>query len=143
MKQLIAVMIGLWITSSVFAQTNSGWVPIHLTVSGYNMQDGVEAFFQLNKCNEEDVVFLKLINHNADAVTVEWTDAIFTKELKWVSKENATERKSLTINANETVQGDCLRIDQSKLVVKINDFIKKTDDFKLYGTTFFQVTFKN
>src|ERR1035437_4724363 len=67
-----------------------GWVPISLTFAGQNLQDGVEAFCQLSKCNGEDVVLIKLSNHNTDAITVEWADAVFTKELKWVSKKNIT-----------------------------------------------------
>jgi len=122
---------------SVSAQSNSSWSPIGLTVNGKNMQNNVEASYQLSKCNNEDVVYIKLFNYNTDAVIVEWNDAIFTKELKWV-KENKI--KSLTIGGNEVIFGECSNTSKSELVVKVSEFIKNIDDFNKFGTTSFKVT---
>jgi len=97
------------------------------------MQNGVEAFYQLNKCNNENVVFIKFINHNTYGVIVEWNDAVFTKDLKWVKNEKAGAMKSLTIEGSETISGDCSGKYQIELVVKVKDFINNMDDFNLFG----------
>jgi hypothetical protein len=131
----------LFSISSVFAQSNSNWNPIGLTLDGRNTQNGVEAFYQLSKCNNEDVVFIKFINNNAKAVVVEWNDAIINKELKWVSNQKGNNKKTLTIGANKVIFGDCSSKNQPELIVKVHDFINNVADFKLFKTTSFQVTF--
>jgi len=126
--------------SSIFAQSNSEWKPIGLTASGKNMQNGVEAFYQLNKCNNENVVFIKFINHNTSGVIVEWNDAVFTKDLKWVKNEKAGMVKTITIEGGETVSGDCSGKNQNVLVVNVNDFISNIDDFNLFGINSFKAS---
>lgn len=127
--------------SSMFAQSNSDWNPIGLTVNGRNLQNGVEAFYQLNKCNNEDVIFIKFINHNTNEVAISWEDVVFTKDLKWVNnKKSKNNNKTLNIKANEEIHGDCLGTNKTELVIKVHDFIKNMNDFKLFKTTLFQVT---
>lgn len=133
----------LFSVSSIFAQSNIGWSPIGLAVNGKNMQNGVEAFYQLNKCNNEDVIIIKFINYNTSAVIAEWNDAVFTKELKWASNEKKDIKKSITIGGNEVILGDCSDTSQPELVVKIQDFIKNIDDFKLFRALSFHVTVIN
>ena len=147
-KFTLTVFVLLFFFFKTFSQTTSSddrmtqdWISISLAFTGQNVQNGVEASCQLAKCNGEDVVLLRFINHNTEAVKIEWNDAVFTKELKWVSKENVTEKKSLIIKTNETVQGECTGNNQTQLVVKVSDFVKTLDDFKRYGVTAFQVTF--
>ncbi len=129
--------------SSIFAQAKPEWIPIGLTASGKNIQSGVEAFYQLDKCNKEHVVFIKFINHNTYEVIVEWYDAVFTKDLKWVNNKNADLLKSLTIGVNEAVTGDCSNESQKELVVKVNDFISNVNDFNLFRINSFKVSSKN
>jgi hypothetical protein len=126
--------------SSLFAQSNAEWNPIGLTASGNNIQSGVEAFYQLNKCNKETVVFIKFINHNNFEVAVEWYDAVFTKDSKWVKNENTAIIKSLTIGVNEVESGDCSDKNKKELVVNVNDFISNIDDFNLFGINSFKVS---
>ncbi|MBI5218022.1 MAG: hypothetical protein HY958_03735 [Bacteroidia bacterium] len=140
LKFKILSFIILFSGSFTFAQTSSDWNPIGLTVDGKNMQNGIKAFYQLNKCNNEDVVFIKFINDNTNAVVAEWNDAVFTKEHKWVGNEKGDSKKSLTIGGNVIIIGDCSGISHPELVVKIHDFIKNINDFKSFKTTFFQVT---
>jgi len=104
------------------------------------MQNGVEAFYQLNKCNNENVVFIKFINHNTSGVIVEWNDAVFTKDLKWVKNEKAGMVKTITIEGGETVSGDCSGKNQNVLVVNVNDFISNIDDFNLFGINSFKAS---
>jgi len=126
--------------SSIFAQSNTEWNPIGLTASGKNTQSGVEAFYQLNKCNKENVIFIKFINHNTFGVIVEWNDAVFTKDLKWVKNQKAGIMKSLTIEGSETISGDCSGKNQNEVVVNVNDFIDNIDDFNLFGINSFKVS---
>jgi hypothetical protein len=132
-------LLAVVFSSETFSQ--SSWTGIHLTVAGYNTVDGVEASFQLGKCNGEEVVFLKLINHNDYPVTVTWNDAIFTQELKWVQKEKI-EEKSFVLNANEEVIGNCGSGSASELRIPLKDFIKNKKDFKRYGAANFAVARK-
>jgi hypothetical protein len=129
--------------SSLFSQTSSGWTPIGLTVNGKNMQNGVEAFYQLNKCNNEDVILIKFINYNNSTVIAEWNDGVFTKELKWANNLKKNNKKSLTIGGNEVMQGDCSGKCPPVLVVNVHDFIENIDDIKLFRTLSFHVTVIN
>lgn len=133
----------LFSVSSLFAQSNSEWNPIGLAVNGKNMQNGVEAFYKLNKCNNEDVIFIKFINYNSSAVTVEWNDAIFTNELQWTSSIKGNNKKSLIIGSNEAILGDCTETCKPELVIKAHDFIKSMDEFKLFRALSFHVTILN
>lgn len=125
---------------SIFAQSTQEWKPIGLTASGKNTYNGVEAFYQLNKCNTETVVFIKFINHNTFEVVVEWQDAVFTKNLKWVNGKNEGIMKKIAIEGDGVVTGDCIDINQMDLVVNVNDFIGNIDDFNLFGVNSFKIS---
>jgi hypothetical protein len=137
--KLLSLLIFFSFTT-VFAQTNSSWTPIGLSVNGKNIQNNVEAFYKLDKCNNEDVIFIKFINYNANSVTINWEDAIFTQNRKWINNVNMDGKKSLKIEANEVAVGECLSSIYPQLVIKVNDFIENIEDFKLFITNSFQVT---
>ena len=96
---LLLVVLFFAPQNKLAAQNTSTWQPIFLQVTGGNTMDGIEASFQLNKCNGLDVVYIKFFNHNDYPVKIEWTDAVFTKELKWVNNSKGVDRKSLTLPA--------------------------------------------
>lgn len=125
--------------SSVSGQSNSEWKGIGLTVSGMNNFGGVEAFYQYVNCDKQDVVLIKFINHNNYSVEIEWNDALFTKELKWVSNRKKDFRKTIILEINETKAGNCSEGGSTQLVVPVHDFIKKPDNFKLFGVKSFKV----
>ena len=142
MKQkfsLAAILLFLTFSSEIFCQDNS-WTGIHLTVAGHNTMDGVEASFKQGNCNGEEVVFIELINHNDYDVSVTWSDAVFTQELKWVQKENK-EEKTFLLPAAATVKGDCSE-GNVVLMIWLKDFIKDKKDFKRYGAANFTVAKK-
>ncbi|MES2139202.1 MAG: hypothetical protein V4511_05810 [Bacteroidota bacterium] len=122
----------------VTAQNNSDWQPIYLLVTGDNTMDGVEAFFQINTCNGVDIVNIKFINHNANAVKIEWFDAVFSQELKWNNKEAPGDKKSMVLAANAEVKGGCSNL-YPELFVKIKDFVADKKDFKRYAASRFKV----
>lgn len=101
--------------------------------------DGVEASFQLNTCNGEDVVYLKFINHSSNPVKLEWTDAVFTHELKWINKDEAKDKKSLQIPAKAEVKGNCSNNVDPELFVKLKDFVIDKKDFKRYSASHLKV----
>jgi hypothetical protein len=117
------------------AQTKSEWQPIFLLVTGGNTMDGVEASFQINTCKGEDVVFVKFINHNAYPVKLEWFDAVFTQEQKWVNEERVSAKKSLTLPANSEAKGECANNSYPILLVKVKDFVPSKKDVKRYSTS--------
>ncbi len=125
---------------SVFAQPDTGWKPIGLTINGRNMQQGVEAFYQLTKCNNENVVFIKLVNHNSYKVISEWNDAVFSKQLTWHSNKKEDKRKSVVIDGNSMVLGDCSGKSLKELMVRVGDFIDNIDNFTLFKAESFIVT---
>ncbi len=126
--------------ASGFAQKNTGWSPIGLTASGKNIQNGVEAFYQISKCDHKDVILIKLVNQNEFAVNVEWNDAIFTKEQQWIRNEKADVKKCLTINGGETKTGECSEKSPKELIVIVHDFIKDIDEFNLFRITNLNIT---
>lgn len=122
-----------------FSQTN--WNPIKLNVAGHNTLSGVEASYQVNTCNGDDVVFVKLVNHNAYSVTVEWYPGVFTKELNWIRKENPSDKISVTVNPNAELAGDCSGANQT-MMIRLKDFSVDVTNFNMYGTSDFTVSSK-
>lgn len=121
----------------VFSQSvNAVWEMIGFDVAGHNIQNGVEAYYQLNKCNGEDVVYVKFINHNNYPVMIQWTDAVFTQDLKWV---NGSSQKNISLAASQQKEGNCSGSDAS-LSVSLKNFISDISNFKRYGANSFSVT---
>ncbi|MES2139200.1 MAG: hypothetical protein V4511_05800 [Bacteroidota bacterium] len=132
----IGLLLVLIICSTIRmnAQTKE-WQPIYLLVTGANTMEGVEASFQLNTCNAEDVIYVKFINHNEYAVKLEWFDGVFSQELKWVNKEQAGDKKSITLAAKAEAKGTCLSNSQPELIVKVKDFVASKKDVKRYSSS--------
>jgi hypothetical protein len=124
----------------VEAQKNSDWQPIFLLVTGANVMDGVEASFKLGTCNNEDVVFVKFINHNDYAVKLEWSDAIFNQELKWLYRTEINKRESITLAPKMEAQGEAINKKHPELIIKLKDFIVDKKNFKRYLTSQLIVT---
>ena len=142
-KVLLLVFSLLSFHLKSFSQTNpasggAGWNPIGLTVSGHNTINGVDASYQLNTCNGEDVVFVKLVNHNTYAVTVEWYPAVFTQDQQWIKKENLTDKISVALAPNIELAGDCSGT-KSGMLIRLSDFSVQPLNFFRYGATNFSV----
>ena len=140
MQKKIKILIPFFalFSFSVFVlkgQTNSDWQPIYLLVTGGNIIDGVEASFQLNTCNGEDIVYIKFVNHTAKSVKLEWFDAVFTQEIKWINKDKADDKKSLVLGANAEEKGSCLMDSPTVLTIKLKDFVEDKKNFKRYSAS--------
>ena len=133
-KYFFIFLISLFISVAyqVHAQSNTEWQPIYLTPGGGNTIDGVEASFQVNTCNGEDVIYIKFLNHNEYAVKLEWFDAVFTQELKWINNEQPDEKKSLQLIANKEIVGKCSNNLYPELVIKVKKFVAEKKDVKRY-----------
>ena len=143
-KITLTVFVLLFFFFQNFAQTNapSGkaeWVPIHLIASCGNTINGVEASYQLSTCNGVDIVFVKLVNHNAYPVKVEWYPAVFTQEHQWIKKETLADKKSITLNPNGQLEGDCSGT-KPEMIIRLADFSIKKNNFFRYGALSFMVS---
>ncbi len=126
-----------------FSQADAGWRPVALTLNGKNIQNGVEVFFltSVDKHND-NVLFLKFINHNNSPIVVEWNDAVLTKDLKWAHNSKLkNETKSVKIKANETINGMVAASEYPDMVIKLKDFIDDVSSFKSYGMSSLKVNF--
>ncbi|MDO9185786.1 MAG: hypothetical protein Q7W13_07225 [Bacteroidia bacterium] len=141
LKYFFLFLLAIFLTTSdrANAQNNSDWQPIYLLVTGGNTMDGVEASFQVNTCNGADVIYIKFINHNAKPVKIEWFDAVFSQDLKWNSKEQPGDKKSLVLSANTEVKGECGKNLYPELSVKVKDFVADKKDFKRYSASQFRL----
>jgi hypothetical protein len=125
---------------NLFSQDKNSWQPMYLMVSGANVMDGVEANFQLNTCGVDDVVYIKFNNSNSYDVKLEWYDAVFTTDLKWVTKNGEGNKKSLILSKKNELKGACVDNKQAVLVVKLSDFIGNKENFKRFHTSELTVT---
>ncbi len=95
--------------------------------------DGVEAYFQLSTCNGENVVYVKFINHNDYSVKLEWFDAVFTQELKWINKDEERNKKSVLIAPQKEAIGACSGQGSAVLIINLKDFVADKNEFKRYS----------
>ena len=112
-----------------------GWKGAFLNAAGMNFIRKVEVFSQLGKCGSEDVIFLKMINHNDFDVKIEWMGGVYTKESQRI--EDPEGMRSITIKANEEVVGDCSH--NKELLMRLKDYIDRADNFNRYAPSSFEV----
>jgi hypothetical protein len=129
------ISFALLANKEIKAQVNSGWQPIYLLVTGENKKDGIEAFFKLDVCNEEDVIYVKFINHTAKPLKLEWYDAMFTQELKWINEEKIANKKTIQIPANTELMGECSNNLYPQLSVSVKKYISDKKNFKRYSAS--------
>lgn len=80
-----------------------------------NVIDNVSFYSQENSCNEQAVIFMKIININAYPVDVEWQ----------TKPDGPT--VSVHVPARKNVQGDCHEEDENliKLIVPVDEYLKE------------------
>lgn len=111
------------------------WQNAILRADGLTEIEGVEALCLKTKCNNEDVVLVKLINKNNFRVGVEWVDAIFVNGV-WYYPKNSPKKK-LFIEANSTIEADCNGTE--KLKVSIAGILNDPKDFQHYTVSGLQI----
>ena len=126
-------------TTTLKAQSMNEWTILLLDVAGRTKVDGVEVFSKYSKCQGEDVLYLKIYNHNEHRVTVKWYDAVRNQQLVWVIKEEPSNHKSILIEPNLEITGDCISGKYSECIVKLKDFMDNVNNYKEYGIYHFEV----
>lgn len=124
------VLLPLILLSLAGKAQSSDWTPVFLTPSGNHIVKGVEAYFQAGTCDNQGVVYIKFVNTNNYPVNLEWHNAVFTTGLTWIHQE--TDRKSLTIPANTSLEGSCQG--EPMLVVNLSQFLNDSSQFKRLST---------
>ena len=136
---LFSIIFSLFFSLNTQAQTVPTWVPMKLAVAGGNSVSGVQASYTLDKCTTQDVVILKFANTNSYPVTIEWFDALFTTDLKWIKKEDVANKKTLDIPANSEIVGKCGTTENKNCVVVLNKLLPKVENLKQYNALHFTV----
>jgi|GEM_PF-2780559 len=139
----IFTIMTVFICNPVQAQQNSDWKPVGLAVTGKNVQQGVEAYYQISKCGNEDVIFVRFINNNSKPVKVEWNDGIFNSDQVWLSNSKINTRKTLNIEAFKAIEGSCNSNVCPELVLRIKDFTDNAENVRIYRALSFHVQFLN
>jgi hypothetical protein len=132
--QLLFLILFTFSIGPLSADPTSDWQSIYLTPGGGNTMDGVEAYFLLGTCNGEDVVYVKFINHNDYPVKLEWYDAVFNQELKWINKDEEQNKRSVLISSKTEVKGECAMKNYPELIIKVKDFVADKKEFKRYSS---------
>lgn len=121
---------------SAHSQQKSEWKQAFARADGALIYQGVEILYTTGICENRSAVFVKMINHNDYAVNVEWRDQVMDKNYEWHNNtvQTAGQRKSISLNANETLEGQCGG-GGPELVVYINEFVSSYDKFSYYRTS--------
>ncbi len=127
------------VSQKAYAQANTDWQILKLDVAGRTISEGVEAYALVSKCKDDDVIYLKIVNHNEHTVTVKWFDALQSQQQIWVVKNDPSEHKSITLEPNKEMKGDCVANNYKECIIKVKDFIDKQNNFKEYAIYHFEV----
>ncbi len=136
---LVSICLYTLISLSAQSQSEPIWEPAGIAVSGSNIQQGIEVFYCVSHCDNNKVLFLKIINHNKQTAIVEWTDAIFTHDMKWKEKDADQGKKTIIIPAQSELSGECSQ-PESTLIVLINDYLEDATFFNKYRPKNFRVS---
>jgi len=137
---LVSIFLYTLISLSAQSQSEPIWEPAGIAVSGSNIQQGIEVLYSVTYCNNNKVIFLKMMNHNKQTAIIEWTDAIFTHDMQWKEKNADQGKKTIIIPAQSELSGECSQ-PESTLIVLINDYLEDETFFNKYRPKNFRVSF--
>lgn len=108
-------------TSKLYSKSNE-WSSVQFSQAEKNVKNGVEFYKKTDICDNDTVVFIKIVNSNAYAVNVQWQD-------------DAEKTISFTVPASSELEGKCDlgNNDAEKNLVFQKSEIKK-DNNKLKNT---------
>ena len=131
MKELLTYLSFIYLTVflSVIVNAQSGvdWLLQSKT-------DGVELYYKVINCNDQEVVILKFVNTNNFDVIVLWdNELLFENDFKYRSNlEKNTEAKNSTfIKAGETTNAQCNQPMDSKLIIHYKNKVSFPPDAKM------------
>jgi uncharacterized protein YpmB len=121
--------------NSAKAQSNSQWIPVLTNVDGTNTFKGVEMYYSVSKCGSDDVVLLKLVNTNAQAVKAQWINDVISNDTK--EHYGQTKLVTMSLKANSEVMSTCDN-KVKELTLKLKDYGVEAKDFNtIVGSSFF------
>jgi hypothetical protein len=131
----LILVAALMLTLGAKAQNNSQWTPVLVNVDGTNTYKGVEMYYSLSNCGGSEVVFLKLVNTNAQAVKAQWVNDVVTNDN--AEHYGKTKLVSVSLKPNSEVIGTCdTKI--KELSVKLKEFDVEAKDFNtIVGSSFY------
>lgn len=135
-KNLLIVAAFFLIAGFLKSQTTANWQFAAIGMDGTNGYNNVEVYYSVSTCNKNEVISLKLINHNNYDVKAQWINVVVGND----DKEHYGKSKlvSYKLAANETVIGDC-KDKTSTLTFKLSDYGLKASDVRIFVGSNFDV----
>ena len=130
-----AVFFFVLIQPALAQSAAPNWQPVFLNAAGSQSLYGVRVFYALEQCDGQDALILKFVNTNTYTVKAEWEHLMYRTSGEAVS---GSDRKSLTINANGEVQGDCAY--NATLKIILSEHGLKATGFSQYTAAYFTVS---
>jgi hypothetical protein len=135
MRNLILAAALMMMFGSAKAQSKSQWTPVLTNVDGTNTFKGVEMYYSVSNCGSSEVIFLKLVNTNAQTVKAQWINDVVSNDNK--EHYGQTKLVSVTLKPNSEVVGSC-NTKIKELLVKLKDYgIEAKDLNTIVGSSFY------
>lgn len=138
-KSLITIAAFLFCAGFLKSQTSINWQTAAIGMDGTNGYNGVEVYYALSTCNANEVVSLKLINHNNYDVKAQWINVVVSNDGK--EHYGSSKLVSYKLAANAEVIGDC-KDKTATLTFKLSDYGIKASDLRIFVGSNFDVTKK-
>lgn len=119
------------------AQTSNEWQPVLISMDGTNSYKGVEATYSLGKCNNKDVVMLKLVNTNKFSVKAQWINVVVKKDGKELFGNSKL--VSIKLPASDEVTGSCSS-KAVELIINLSDLGIQASDVNTFVASNFDTT---
>jgi uncharacterized protein YpmB len=115
--------------------SNMQWTPVLTNVDGTNTYKGVEMYYSISTCGTNEVIFLKLVNTNAQTVKAQWINDVISNDTK--EHYGQTKLVSVTLKPNSEVIGSCSS-NIKELTVKLKDYgVDAKDVNTIVGSSFY------
>jgi len=133
MKRITLLVLAAVLYSGAAISQNEQWIEAYARADGAKIVKGVEVQSVQSQCDGNDVVFIKMINHNDYEVKFDWKNAMLVNE-SWMDNPNQTVKSSIVIEAKGEVVGSCAGT-FTQLVVKVSDFGITLNEMKYFQVT--------
>lgn len=129
------ILIAAMMMAFGYAKAQQSWTPVLANMDGTNTFKGVEVYYALSTCGNDEVVILKMVNTNAKEVKAQWVTDIITTDDK--EHYGNTALVSVKLKANSEVIGNC-NTKPVQLVIKLSDFgVAKKDFSTIVASSFY------
>ncbi len=135
-KNLITALAFILCSSFLKSQSSVNWQLAAIGMDGTNGYNNVEVYYSVSTCNSNEVISLKLINHNDYEVKAQWINVVVGND----DKEHYGKSKlvSYKLAAKAEVIGDC-KDKTSTLTFKLSDYGIKASDLRIFVGSNFDV----